>query len=151
MHIFELHRQILVSRPLEEVFDFFSKAENLEALTPPWVDFEILTPTPIEMKVGALIDYQLRLHGIPLKWRSEISAWDPPHRFVDEQRRGPYRLWIHEHKFEERDGATLVSDDVRYAVLGGKLVQRFFVAPDLKRIFQYRHEHLLRTFGGVEP
>ncbi len=104
MRTFELTREVLLPRPLAEVFPFFADARNLERLTPPWLRFEVLTPGRIEMRRGTTIDYRLRLRGVPVRWRSEITAWEPPVRFVDEQRRGPYRLWVHEHRFEERAG-----------------------------------------------
>ncbi len=133
----------------EKVFAFFADAHNLKALTPPWLHMEVLTSGSIEMRPGAHIDYRLRLHGIPLRWQSEITAWEPPYRFVDEQRRGPYRLWIHEHTFLAHDGGTLVRDRVQYTVLGGALINRFFVRPDLEKIFAYRH-HKLQTIFHVE-
>lgn len=115
----------------------------------------MLTPQPIAMRPAAVIEYRLRLRGLPVRWRSEITAWEPPFRFVDEQRRGPYRLWIHEHRFEEREGRTLVSDRVRYAVPGGPLlegsVNRLFVRPDLDRIFAFRRAVLVRLFGPALP
>ncbi len=135
----------LPKRP-ETVFAFFADARNLAALTPPWLRFSILPPTPIQMKQGALIDYRLRPRGIPIHWQSEKTAWEPPHRFVDEQRRGPYRRWIHEHTFVERDGGTLARDRVQYAVPGGSLVNYLFVARDLKRVFAFRQETLRRIF-----
>ena len=137
-----------VSSPLDRTFSFFSDAHNLERITPPIVGFRILTPPPIEMGVGTLIDYRLRLHGVPLRWRSEITRWDPPHGFVDEQRRGPYRKWIHEHRFREEDGGTRVEDHVTYAVPGGALIDRWFVRPDLERIFDYRQRVIAEILGG---
>lgn len=113
--------ELLVPRPRSEVFSFFADAQNLQALTPPWVHFRILTTCPIKMGKGCLIDYKLRIHGLPVRWQTEITAWEPPFRFVDEQRRGPYQLWVHEHVFEDRPGGTLVLDRVRYAVLGGAI------------------------------
>jgi ligand-binding SRPBCC domain-containing protein len=142
-----LDAELWVARPREEVFPFFADARNLEAITPPLVRFAILTPGPIEMRVGLRIDYQLRVRGLPLRWRSEITAWEPPIRFVDEQRRGPYRVWIHEHTFEERDGGTLALDRVRYAVPGGNLIERFFVRPQLRQIFAYRQTKLGEIFS----
>jgi ligand-binding SRPBCC domain-containing protein len=133
------------------VFSFFADPRNLEDLTPGWLHFEILTPLPLQMKPGALIDYRLRLYSIPLRWQSEISVWEPPHRFVDRQIRGPYRLWIHEHTFAEVDGGTQVGDTVEYAALGGSLVQKLFLARDLRRIFAYRHARLRQRFGGSDP
>jgi ligand-binding SRPBCC domain-containing protein len=143
-----LNSEIWLPRPLEEVFAFFADAGNLQTLTPEWLDFTILTPRPIQMRAGTVIDYRLRLRGIPIRWRSEITAWEPPHRFVDEQRRGPYRLWVHEHRFETRDGGTQVADLVRYAVPGGRLVDWLFVRRDVERIFQFRREKLLALFGN---
>lgn len=153
MRRFELTSEVLLPRSREEVFPFFADARNLERLTPPWLRFEVLTPMPIEMHRSAVIAYRLRLRGLPVRWRSEITVWEPPFRFVDEQRRGPYRLWIHEHRFEERAGETLVSDRVRYAVPGGPLlealVERLFVRPDLERVFAYRRAVLSGLFGAV--
>ena len=137
-----------VPRPLEETFAFFADAHNLERLTPPLLRFRILTPAPIEMAVGTRIDYRLRLRGIPIRWRSEITRWDPPHGFVDEQRRGPYRKWIHEHRFRDQGGGTHVEDHVTYAVPGGALVDRWFVRPDLDRIFDYRQRVIAEVLGG---
>ena len=146
MKIFTLETQIWLPRPMAEVFDFFADAGNLELLTPPWLGFHILTPRPIEMKAGIQIDYKLGIHGFPARWQSEITRWDPPRCFVDEQRRGPYRLWIHEHRFREWDAGTLVEDSVRYALWGGSIVNRFLVAPDLKKIFDYRQLKLQEIF-----
>lgn len=148
MKTFTLERSTFLPHPIDRVFGFFAEAKNLESLTPPLLKFRILTPRPIDMREGTLIDYQLRVHGIPLRWRSEITAWDPPHRFIDQQLRGPYRRWVHEHRFEAVDGGTRVDDQVQYAVLGGSLIQRIFVAPDLKRIFAYRQEHLPSLFAA---
>ena len=133
-------------QPLEEVFAFFADARNLQTITPAWLNFALVTPDPIQMSRGTLIDYRLRIHGIPIRWRSEITAWEPPHRFVDEQRRGPYRLWVHEHRFQARDGGTQVADNVRYAVPGGWLVNRLLVRRDVERIFQFRRQKLLELF-----
>lgn len=148
MTLYLLETEIWLPEPLDRVFAFFSDAGNLEELTPPWLSFQIHTPRPITMAPGTLIDYRLRLRGLPLGWRSEITVWDPPRRFVDEQRRGPYRLWSHQHLFSEREGGTLVRDEVRFASWGGGLAVRLIVAPDLRRIFGYRHERLRARFGG---
>lgn len=129
------------------MFAFFSEARNLDAITPPWVRFRMVTAGPVEMKAGALIDYKLRVRGFPIRWRTKITEWNPPVRFVDEQLRGPYRLWIHEHEFESRDGGTLVRDRVRYAVAFDFLVHNLFVRRDVARIFAYRTENLLRRLG----
>lgn len=149
-HTFE--SRLVIPRPRGEVFAFFADAANLQRITPPWLKFRVLTPTPIAMAEGTLIDYRLRLHGVPLSWRTRISAWEPPHRFVDEQLRGPYRRWVHEHVFVEEDGGTTCLDRVEYAVPGGALVDRLFVRPDVERIFAFRRDALLRIVGnGLQP
>lgn len=138
--------ELWLPRPREEVFAFFADALNLERLTPTALRFRILTPSPIAMHAGALIDYQLRLHGIPITWRTRITQWEPPGYFADEQLRGPYRRWVHEHRFVERDGGTHCSDRVEYlAPLG------FFSYPlierDLRGIFTYRAQVLQDFFA----
>lgn len=148
MKIFEYRSSLTIPRPLDEVFPFFADARNLGLITPPWLRFEIVTPSPIEMRVGTLIDYRLRVRGVPMRWRSEIVAWEPPHRFVDQQLRGPYRLWKHEHRFAERDGGTETSDHVCYAVWGGTLVDRLVVRRDVTKIFEYREQRLAEMFGN---
>ncbi len=149
MTVHTIETEVWLPKPLDIVFPFFADARNLATLTPPWLRFSVLTPGPIQLKPGALIDYRLHLHGIPIRWQSEITAWQPPHRFVDEQRRGPYRRWIHEHTFVEHNGGTLARDRVQYAVSGGSLVNYLFVARDLQRVFAFRKETLLRIFGSV--
>jgi len=141
MKIYELERDQWVPRPLPEVFDFFSRAENLGRITPDWVNFRIRTPVPIEMREGALIDYTIRLVGIPLSWRTRITRWEPESSFVDEQVRGPYALWHHTHTFARRDGGVLVGDRVRYALpLGplGRAAHALAVGSALDAIFDYR-------------
>lgn len=130
------------------VFSFFADARNLEAITPPWLNFQILTPGEIHMRPGALIDYRLRVHHIPLRWQTEITRWQPSVCFVDEQRRGPYRLWRHTHTFSDRDGGTLCRDEVQYAVPGGRLVN-WLVRRDLEEIFAYRAAALRRLFAAA--
>jgi ligand-binding SRPBCC domain-containing protein len=144
-----LETRLFLPRPAARVFDFFAQAANLETITPPWLNFHILTPQPIVMREGTRIDYRLRVHGLPLRWCSEITSWDPPRRFVDEQVRGPYRLWIHEHTFVEKRGGTEVRDRVRYAVPGGTLVDRLFVRRDVRRIFEHRARRLRQLFAGM--
>jgi ligand-binding SRPBCC domain-containing protein len=145
VHRFEMEQWL--PRPRVEVFPFFADAANLQAITPPWLDFKVVTPGPLSMRSGALIDYRLKLRGIPIGWRTEISVWEPPFRFVDRQLKGPYRQWIHEHTFEEKDGGTRCRDVVDYAVPGGALVNRFFVRRDVETIFAYRRERLAQLFG----
>jgi ligand-binding SRPBCC domain-containing protein len=125
---------------------FFSDASNLELLTPGWLRFSVLTASPVHMRAGTLIDYQLRMRGIPLRWQSRISAWEPPLRFVDEQIRGPYKKWHHEHRFEEMEGGTLCFDVIDYSVYGGGLVNLLFVRADLTRIFEFRRTRLAQEF-----
>ncbi len=145
-----LESEQFLDRPVPEVFEFFSLARNLEQLTPPWLGFEVLTPEPIEMHVGALIDYRLRLHRVPMRWVTRIERWERDSSFVDRQLRGPYRLWHHLHEFTRRDGGTLVRDRVHYALpLGplGTVAHRLFVRRDLERIFAFRHEAVQRLIG----
>lgn len=143
---YRLTCEVLLSKPLDEVFEFFADARQLERMTPAWLNFAILTPGSIEMQEGTLIDYKLRVHGIPLRWQSRIRAWDPPYRFVDEQLRGPYRRWYHEHTFEQTEGGTLCRDQVEYSIPGGSVVHSLFVKRDLERIFAYRRQVLRETF-----
>jgi ligand-binding SRPBCC domain-containing protein len=139
-----LERSQRVELPLERAFEFYADAHNLETITPPWLGFEVTTPAPLEMRAGTLIDYRLKLHGVPVRWRTEIEAWEPPRRFVDVQVSGPYSLWEHTHGFEPAGaGAVLIHDRVRYALpLGplGLLAHRLFVRRDLERIFDYRRQ-----------
>lgn len=151
MKSYRYSTEVTLPTPLEEVFDFFSEAKNLERLTPPWLRFEILTEGPIAMATGTVIDYRIRWRGIPLRWRTEIEVWEPPHRFVDLQIRGPYRLWRHEHLFIEQDNGTAVVDRVEYAPLGGALAQRLMVARDVERVFAYRQAMLAREFTVSTP
>jgi ligand-binding SRPBCC domain-containing protein len=151
MTTWELRIRIRLAQPRPEVFAFFADAANLEAITPPWLRFRILTPQPIAMRPGAPIEYRLRLHGLPIRWKTEITAWEPPFRFVDRQLSGPYRQWVHEHTFEARDGGTLMRDRVDYAVPGWllePLIDAWVVGPDVRRIFAYRRERMRQRFGG---
>ena len=151
MRLHVLEREQWLARAPEAVFAFFSDASNLEAITPPWLGFRVLTPAPIAMSEGALIEYRLRLHGLPVSWRTRIDVWDPPRRFVDRQLEGPYRTWVHVHAFEPDAGGTLMSDTVRYALpLGalGALAHRAFVRRDLERIFDFRHAEVARRLGA---
>lgn len=147
MSEYRFETELWVPRSRAEVFAFFADARNLEALTPAWLKFEILTPAPIEMRPGALIDYRITVRGLPLRWRTEITRWDPPHEFVDVQLRGPYTLWHHTHRFEESEGGTRCWDEVRYRPRGGALMHWLFVRRDVERIFQYRQQRLRELFG----
>lgn len=153
MRIRTLYREVIVPAPIAEVFDFFSRAENLEKLTPASLRFEILTPLPIVMMEGALIEYRLRLLGIPFKWVTEITTWEPGARFIDVQRKGPYLLWEHEHSFESKGDETVVRDRLRYAFGAWflePLVTWAFVRPQVERIFEYRQRRMLELFRGLK-
>jgi len=139
---FVLEQEQTVRRSLEEVFAFFSDPRNLGELTPPWLNFRVLGSSTPEMAEGTTIDYQLRVHGFPLRWRSLISSWKPPFEFVDEQLKGPYRSWVHRHSFHETEDGVVVGDRVEYSVPGGALVHRLFVRRDLERIFDHRRQSL---------
>ena len=137
----------------DEVFPFFADAGNLEAITPPWLSFAVVTPRPIEMRAGALIEYRLTLHRLPISWLTRIEEWVPGERFVDAQLQGPYKLWHHTHEFEA-DGAhhTLMRDTVRYALPLAplsELAHRAFVARDLARIFDYRRDYLTTSLPSM--
>jgi len=147
---YRLQAEQFLPLPREELFDFFGDAFNLEKLTPGWMNFSVLTPPPIEMHAGQLIDYKLRIRGVPLRWRTKITAWEPPYRFVDEQVRGPYSRWVHEHRFSEEDGGTLCQDHVNYAPRGGTLINWLFVGRDVRRIFDYRRERMRRIFDAPQ-
>ena len=141
-----LVREQFFPSPIEAVFEPFSRAENLEAITPPWLHFQIASELPIEMREGALIEYQLRFHGVPVRWRTEIVVWDPPHRFVDLALKSPFALWHHTHTFEAVEGGTLARDVVRYRVgfgPAGELAHALVVGRDLERIFDFRRKAVL--------
>jgi ligand-binding SRPBCC domain-containing protein len=138
-----------VPRGVAEVFAFFSRAENLEAITPVFLHFKILAVTPEPIREGTLISYKLRLHGVPLRWTSEIVEWNPPHRFVDLQRRGPYKIWRHEHHFEARDAGTLITDSVSLALpLGvlGRIAYKLRVRAEVNEIFAFREKKIRELF-----
>jgi ligand-binding SRPBCC domain-containing protein len=150
LNVHRLQREQFVRRPPAEVFEFFAQARNLERITPPWLRFEVLTPEAIPMCAGTLIDYRLRLHGIPMRWTSRIEDWEREHLFVDRQVQGPYRLWHHRHEFVARDGGTIVRDVVHYGIpLGpvGELADALFVAQDLRRVFDFRMQAVAQVLG----
>ena len=144
-------RETIANRPIEEVFEFFSDAGNLELITPPELKFRIITPLPLQMGKGTLIDYRIKLNGIPFNWKTEITEWEPPYRFVDTQIRGPYRVWIHEHTFLASGNNTIVRDKVSYLPPGlfmEPLISTLFVRKKLERIFDYRGEQIVRIFNS---
>ena len=148
-----LRREQLLPGTPDEVFPFFADAGNLEAITPPWLGFQITTPRPIEMHVGTIIEYALELHRLPIRWLTQIEDWEPGVRFVDAQLHGPYTLWHHTHEFEpDGDGHTLMRDTVRYALPFAPLSEiahRAVVARDLARIFDYRRDYLTVSVASM--
>ena len=153
MSVHVLRREQRLPGGPDEVFPFFADARNLEAITPPWLGFRVVTPAPIEMRQGTLIEYRLKLRGVPLRWRTRIAVWDPPRRFVDVQISGPYRLWHHTHDFEpDGAGGTVMRDTVRYAIpFGplGRLAHRLVVRRDLDAIFGFRRGAVLASLSKV--
>ena len=147
MKLHTLSREQFLDRPPAEVFPFFADARNLEAITPPMLGFRVMGEGPIEMRAGALIQYRLRLRGLPLDWLTRIDEWEPGARFVDSQLAGPYRLWHHEHSFEEREGGTLMRDVVHYALPAWPLgeLARPIVRRDLEEIFDHRREAVAKA------
>ena len=146
-----LNRSLTLELPREQVFEFFSDAGNLERITPPELSFHIVTLQPLELRQGTLIDYKLRLRGLPLTWRTEISVGDPPNEFVDRQLSGPYSQWIHRHSFTEvGPGQTLIEDEVRYRLplepLGD--IVHFIVRRELEYIFDFRQKRVAELIGG---
>ena len=151
MKIHRLHREQTVEHPRDEVFAFFSRPENLARITPPSLGFTILTPSPIEMKTGTLIDYTVRTLGVPVRWTTLIGVCEPPHRFVDIQLRGPYSFWHHTHTFESEGPATRIIDDIVYVLpfgVVGEIAHTLVVKRQLTRIFEYRAEVIARLFGS---
>lgn len=155
MRTYTLQREQWVASPLRRIFPFFAQPENLALITPPSLRFRLLTPPPVEMEKGRIIDYTIRVMGLPVRWRTLITRYEPPRCFVDEQISGPYSFWHHTHRFEPRDGGTLLYDEVRYvlpmaltAPVRG-LVHALYVRPSLEQIFDYREQVFTRLFGGI--
>jgi ligand-binding SRPBCC domain-containing protein len=150
MKVHTLEREQRLPGSPEDVFGFFADAFNLEAITPSWLRFRVVTRGPIAMGPGTLIEYRLRLHRLPVRWLTRIEVWEPGRRFVDVQVRGPYRRWQHTHLFEPQGGGTMVRDIVRYELpLGplGELAHRLVVARDLRAIFDYRVASVSKVMG----
>jgi ligand-binding SRPBCC domain-containing protein len=148
-----LEREQWIPRALPVVFDFFSRAENLGRITPPWLHFRFRTPLPVEMRVGARIEYTLHLVGVPLRWCTRIAVWEPERRFVDEQERGPYALWEHSHLFEPTGPGVLMTDRVRYALpLGrlGRVAHALAVRAALAAIFDFRFRQVRTLLAGED-
>jgi ligand-binding SRPBCC domain-containing protein len=145
-----LERTQRVARGLEETFGLYGTADNLEHITPPWLRFRVLDPRPEALSAGARLEYSLVLHRFPIRWTTEIAEWEPPHRFVDFQVRGPYALWEHTHTFEPVASGTLLVDRVRYAIPYGPLgalAHVAFVRRDLRRIFDFRRDAVADLLG----
>jgi ligand-binding SRPBCC domain-containing protein len=141
---------MIVSKSVENTFEFFSHPENLGKVTPSYLQFTFLTPLPVEMRKGTIIDYRLTIYKFRVHWRTEITLWEPPHRFIDKQIKGPYRLWVHEHTFESVNSGTRMTDLVEYAVPGGilaPLIHSFFVRKDIEKIFRFRELTFSKIFG----
>jgi ligand-binding SRPBCC domain-containing protein len=147
---YRLWTETTLDRPIHEVFEFFADAGNLQLITPEWLHFRILTPLPIRMAAGTIIDYRLRLHGVPIGWRTRITEWNPPSGFVDDQLRGPYHQWTHRHYFETRGKSTWTADEVVYRPLGGACAHRLFVERQVRRIFAHRRRVMLELFGRAQ-
>ena len=146
-----------MARPLERVFQFFSQPENLALITPPTLDFRLLTPRPVAMEKGRTIDYTIRVMGLPIRWRTLITQFDPPWCFIDEQLSGPYSFWHHTHRFRQDKRETVLYDEVRYALPVAlpaplrELLHRLYVCPALEHIFDYRQQVFARLFGSARP
>ncbi len=150
MKFHTLRREQWIDLPIETVFAFFADAHNLETITPPWLGFRILRVDSDEVREGTEIRYRLRLHGLPIYWRTEIRQWNPPYRFVDVQRSGPYRLWHHTHRFEAHGDRTKMIDIVRYALpfgILGRFVHAIKVRNDVLKIFDYRRQRIDQLFS----
>ncbi len=151
MRFHTVRREQWVPAPLGEVFAFFSDAGNLAEITPPFLGFRMLTQRPIAMMPGARIQYRLSVHGIPVKWTTEIRRWEPPRRFIDVQLSGPYAFWHHTHRFEQQNGGTRMRDLVRYRLSFGplgRMVNALQVRRDVQAIFDYRVERIAQLFGA---
>ena len=152
--MYELKFTQFIARPRPEVFAFFSDIQNLERITPPWLHFTILTPLPFTIEAGSVIDYRLKLSGIPFQWQTKIEEFEPNDFFTDTQARGPYRYWHHLHRFTDVEGGTLMEDRIRYRLWGGPLswpVNGLFVRRSLHKVFTFRQETLDSLLPNPKP
>ncbi len=150
MTLYTFKAEQFLNYPPEQVFNFFKKPENLDAVTPKNLGFKILTPSPIPMEKGAVIDYTIRLYGFPMQWQTVITDYDPPHSFTDSQAKGPYQTWIHTHRFIPQDGGTLMTDEVQYSIaMGplGEIARILFVEKEIRKIFAYRKKVIKEVFA----
>jgi hypothetical protein len=151
MKLYTLDSIQFINKPIEDVFEFFSNPDNLSVITPPKLGFKILTPTPIKMSVGCLIDYKIYLMGIPIHWRTLITNFDPPHTFIDQQIKGPYTIWHHTHTFQKVDGGVEIKDRVVYSIpfsILGRILNFLWIRKDLENIFNYRKKVIDELFGN---
>ncbi|HDR05408.1 MAG TPA: CDP-paratose 2-epimerase [Candidatus Marinimicrobia bacterium] len=149
MKIYTLKRKQILPKPLKELFAFFARPENLQQITPPELGFQIITPSPIVMEKGSLIDYQIRLSGFPFRWRTLITNYNPPHEFVDEQIKGPYSYWHHRHQFYTEGDTTVIEDTVTYTIpfgILGRILHTLFIRKKLRKIFEYRKDIIEKLF-----
>ena len=147
-----LRREQWIPRPVDEVFASFSDAGNLEEITPPWLGFRILTVGPTRIAAGTKLRYRLSLHGLPVRWTTEIRRWEPPFRFIDVELSGPYRLWHHTHRFEARHGGTRMTDVVRYRLpfgMIGRAVHALQLRREVKQVFDYRSRRIGELFAAA--
>lgn len=147
--MFTLKRIQLIEQPVTDVFNFFQRPENLARITPPWLDFKILTSSPVRMTEEAIIDYTIRWIKIPIRWKTKITEYNPPHSFVDQQIRGPYTFWHHTHTFEKTKRGTRMTDTVRYALpmwIVGDFMHELVVRKQLNDIFDYRERAIDSIF-----
>ncbi len=143
---YQLFSKVEINKPIEMVFDFFSNPKNLELMTPSFLNFKIIDLPSLPLKEGALITYKLKVRGLPLKWTTLISKFDPPEMFEDIQLKGPYKMWEHQHRFIDCGHSTIMEDCVRYKVYGGWLINKLFVEKDVSNIFKHRSEFLKKHF-----
>lgn len=155
MAIYTLQHRQIVKASLQECWEFFSNPGNLATITPPWLDFKVLSDLPKAIYPGMMIEYRVRpLLGLPVTWLTEITHVEQLRSFVDEQRVGPYRVWHHEHRFEQCDAEHVEIFDLVHYVLPfgplGALVHPFLVAPQLAEIFRFREKKVAELFGGLK-
>ncbi len=146
----EFESSVRVAAPPAEVFDALADPFRLDGLTPEWIRFRVASPAPLRLGAGARVDYRLTWHGLPMRWRSRIRVWAPPDALAYEQERGPFRRFVHRQEYRPIEGGTLVVDRLEYEVLGGSLLARLLVAPDLRRLFEARGALLRRTWRGPD-
>ena len=150
MKLYSLHFKQTINRPIEEVFDFFSKPENLSRITPKKLNFKILTPTPIKMMKGQIIDYTIRLIGFQIHWRTLITDYNPPYSFIDQQINGPYTIWHHKHTFKKTANGVEIYDDITYSIpfgIIGRILHYIWIKKDLEKIFKHREKVIEQIFN----